>query len=934
MNTIEGIYASITFNLIEMPELGLTHFPDQQHQDGDHAENAGLPIHGLENVSSPGKSPLSGNPREPLCETARAKGNKGQDKSVSVSLPANKEMLAVLNPLQDNNQKDPSGLAPRKYIPNGEWSSGKVLALTFDRSLPKPYLRYSSFSKTPPLSHNLSRSSTLYSLSQRDGSRDQGGNLPCEPSSDGSNHDAANQGPRNQGEPIRKKPVETVEPSKNAFRRARYLSRSTSQLKEEDAHGEYTAEAGHLHPGEAWSELLKSAEVSPHSSEEFIQNDSVDLPSTTEVRQDQIKARVPCAPEKATHRPRHNSNTIPTSEHKNSHNQTEPNDPPVQKVVRTSSTIPPAKYKNSPFPPLNPTLQTSHSESSGFWYFYLPSTPALHGRHSHNNNHTVHTKNPASSHSAMTTPSHYSNNSNTIDNQEAAMNMNPRNMGTQNPTFPAMNTSTYPIPAMNPNPYPRPYNPHPSGFPAMPNFDNRVPAMPTTFQAQYHNTAASGYPVMGSSAYGVPAMGRFVQPQYYNNHATEFAAMGNHNYQMAPRSTFLNPQNSRSGCLVPVNNTAPSTTSGCINPALLTLSRPLSSTSRPPPQARRQSVTIDLTLIDDDDEENEKPAGPETVVPSTDQQFLKEATTPTSATPPSQSSSTTGVAPDPNKPKFKFPKRNYAWLESGTLLPDMPNAKKLKMSAQESNYRQHYETKAANSTACHFLGLKPVAVTAAAAVPAVDWSKEVAVPSSSSSGPEGLGKASPKKTRGKKEGAASESAKKEKAPTRKEELKEKLRRKKDTWKNGKEVEEVEESGERMTEEDEDEAAEDADFAAEIEAMFDDEDDEDDEAEKRAAEQRENDEMAADIEAMFEEDDDPEKKAADQKEKDEMAAEIEAIFESDGEEEKETRTVTDKALEAAVSNPYLVSEGEEEEEEESGELVIDENPLAPGEMHKS
>jgi hypothetical protein len=450
------------------------------------------------------------------------------------------------------------------------------------------------------------------------------------------------------------------------------------------------------------------------------------------------------------------------------------------------------------------------------------------------------------------------------------------------------------------------YNPQPPSYPSMAAYHNQVPAMPTTCQAQYYSTAAaSGYSVVGAHAYGGIAVGAPSHPQYYPSPAAGFTGSGNSGYQMPAWAGIVDPKNLGSAYQVPATTTTPVYPSGpgFINLALLAPSRPRSPTMRtpppPPPQAKQQPDIIDLTF-DDDDEVVEILTEPGTIVPPFDEQLPNEATAP---------ASTTEVAPQPAEPKQQArPKRPYTWLETAGALAELPNAKKTKMSDRDRNLREHYENQAAKATARFFVTGQQ-AVTPGTVVPPVTWPAATAVPSSSSSPVEGSGsgKAAPKKARGKEEAAAAAAnkkaagegaGKKEKAPVRRKgELKEKMKSKKDAWKKGKVVEKevVEAVRERARGEEEDDSDGLVDV---IEGAFD--DDLDDNTASTSV---------AEVAAA--------QKAAQDKEDEEDVARIEAMFDSDEEQV------------AGIDDLF-----ESDEEVDSGELIVDENPLAPGEMHKS
>ncbi|ERF75451.1 hypothetical protein EPUS_06983 [Endocarpon pusillum Z07020] len=894
-----------------MPELGLTHSPNKQHQDEGPSNNADSASQKVGTVLSVQDSPLSSIPRGTSWEDGQATEGIDQAHPLPVSLPVNTTNSPVLKSLQEHKSKGPSDRAARTYILGSDKSVAEVLSLTSDRTSPKPYCRYPSSSQTPPASHNVLRSSSSYSGAQWDGPKAQGGELPCESSSHGFIHSGANRCARNGAETLLTTPVEPGESENTSQGKDGWLCRREMQVIDNNDCGKYAVDAEYLLHAQRSKKPPQEAAEPEYPSEELIHSASVDHPPSAPKPEDQIKARAPYPPGTATHQSKHQSNTIPTPDdrgihaagngylHTNTNEPTRPHTPEV--VVRTVA----SSRHNSRYLPSSPLLNlllsqnpTPHSEYSGFWYFYLPSNPTLHGRHSHNNTTATYIQHPI-----MNTQFHC--------NQEAAMNsyFYPQNISNQAPAYLAMNTSAHLVPAMDTSLYPQQYHTNFSSFPAMPNSGHQVSATTTNFHPQYFSNATSQYPAMRPSAYQAPVMHRSVVPPNYNTPHSGYPGVPNYNNQLPAQRMFLGMQNPGLYRMVPTNTTAPANTTRYINPAILSVSQSPFHTSPSPPQpsplANKPTVTIDLTV--DDDAEG---AGPKKTVES------ELITLPATTTNTTEAVST--------KPATR-PKRPYSWIESGSLLPDIPNAKKLKMSAQEVNLRQQYETRAANSTARFFLGIKPVAPTAggAAGVPAVDWEKEVAALSTGSSSsvrtspPKRRAKVE-KKKKGKDEDAKrkdiGEGAKRKVEKGGRGELRGKFRERK----KGNEVEEVVEERTEEDEEQEDEEGEDKDLVAAIEAAFDDEEDVDEEGE--------NDELAAAIEAAFEDEED-------EQENDDLAAQIEAAFEGDEEEEQGSRTVTDgdAELKAALEDPYLVPVVKEQEE--WGELVIDENPLAPGEMPK-
>jgi len=73
--------------MIEMPKLALTHFPAQQHQDGDYAENAQPSLYRVGIASSVRVSPLSDIPHKRKREDSPGHEDREQRKSALVTIP-------------------------------------------------------------------------------------------------------------------------------------------------------------------------------------------------------------------------------------------------------------------------------------------------------------------------------------------------------------------------------------------------------------------------------------------------------------------------------------------------------------------------------------------------------------------------------------------------------------------------------------------------------------------------------------------------------------------------------------------------------------------------------------------------------------------------------------------------------------------------------
>jgi hypothetical protein len=380
---------------------------------------------------------------------------------------------------------------------------------------------------------------------------------------------------------------------------------------------------------------------------------------------------------------------------------------------------------------------------------------------------------------------------------------------------------------------------------------------------------------------------------------------------------FSRPQNSGSNSgpssLVPVSNTAAPAiaTPECINPALLPLDRPVGNLTVP---MIGEPVVVDLTLDDDDELEV---VSPPVTTTAAEEQLPKEATPPMTSTkplpqlsPPLPSSTPpTSSPPSPKKPQ-SF-KRNYSWMQASSPLAELPNAKRSRMTAHEGAYRQLYETKAQNSTANHFLGLPAAAATA----PAVNWGS-APPPSAVLSGSSSTSAASAKTGKGKMEVVGKKKSGKDVVENKKtltpkqltkEKTKKALKMKKLAWKKGAQYIETEESSE---EEEDDDDVDDV-----VQAL----EDEDEETWRRA-DKEDNDECAAQIEAMWDEgEDDEAERMADKEDNDQCAASIEAMF--GGDEDAET------APQTQMEGSHLIAEEEEEETADySCELEVDYNPV--------
>ena len=546
----------------------------------------------------------------------------------------------------------------------------------------------------------------------------------------------------------------------------------------------------------------------------------------------------------------------------------------------------------------------------------------------------------------------------------------------QYPYNPPMDPSHYSVPAMDQPYLPLYYDLQPLSHSSMPAYHKQVPAVPTTYHVQYYNPpAASRYPVARPHAYGNTTMGIPSHPQYHPSPAAGFVGSGNHGYQMPAWAESVKPQKTGAEYQVAATTTAPivASGSGFVNPVLSAppgLQSPIVRPSPPPPlpQAGYRAFTIDLTL-DDDNQDHETPAESGTTVPPFDQQLPNEVT---------PAPSTAEVAPKPAEPRPKtFRKRTYAWLTPSAPVADMPNAKRSKLSDWDMKVRGLAEGRARNTTALHFLNGPPAATPADVVTP-MAWAATVADLTAPGGAAEKLGweKPAPKKARGKKDGrpattaaaakkkAAGEGAKKTgKAPTtRKEELKGKMRSKKDAWKKGKVVKEAVVEREAVEARARAEEEDDSDGLVDlIEAAFDDDVDVNTTtrvvggaAEARAGidEDNDSDGMVDLIEATFDDDDDnvntttsvgnavvAEKGVVDDEDDDDSLVDvIEGAFD-DVVDANPITSVVDEVVEQKAAQDKEDEEQaagiddlfESDEEVDSGELIVDENPLTPGEM---
>lgn len=286
-----------------------------------------------------------------------------------------------------------------------------------------------------------------------------------------------------------------------------------------------------------------------------------------------------------------------------------------------------------------------------------------------------------------------------------------------------------------------------------------------------------------------------------------------------------------------------------IDPFFLTINSPTSSQPAPV----KQPVVVDLTIENENEIEDAglaSPAGESTLASSPPPNSSsspneavsppKEATPPTSPIPTKPINSATEAAPA--KPK-SF-KRSFGWLQSPTVMPELPNAKRQRLSGPEGDFRARYEIRASNSTASYFLGIKPVAPA-----PVTSWEEHASMHGLSKrcrkakgdAGENGAGKRK-RDTDPEKGGRAPKKAKRAGQPKAKMEVaKERMTQKKELWRKGEvdeqgseerdaEGEEVEEENVVPAEEDDEEdfigAALDAQFAQEAE-----------EQEKKDAEER-------------------------------------------------------------------------------------------------
>jgi hypothetical protein len=405
-------------------------------------------------------------------------------------------------------------------------------------------------------------------------------------------------------------------------------------------------------------------------------------------------------------------------------------------------------------------------------------------------------------------------------NQEAVVNVpiQPQQYYTQVAGFSAMDNSTYQHPPAatftNAQPYTqRGY----SGFPVTTPSEDPVPTVSTNLNPPHFTP---GFSDMATPPYQEAAMHRQfsqIQNLQYDNRVPAMTTSSTP--QKAPQNHYsraaiiaemqrrgLDPAKCR-------NRTAVTNTNlhnpQSINPTLVVNTPAPFTSSLPPPQPTKQHQVIDLT-----DDEPETAAGTESASRDTTiEQPLPNLAAETHASPPPPPPSSElpkGAITPPKKP-FK---RNYSWLQPQQVVPELPNSKKRKLSAQEGAFRQTYEARAANSTASHFLGLK--SAQAEVISPMMDWQ-------AAAEGLLGVSPSSGNETRekGKKNGEGAEGAKM--AQNKKEEMREKMKEKKRKWRGGegadvapaKQVMEVEQGKEI-----EDEENDELDMEAAVEAMFD------------------------------------------------------------------------------------------------------------------
>lgn len=834
-----------------MSGLGLTLLPNLQHQDGDHPNNDGSSIPRGRTVCPLHHSPLSGSPLQSIREQSLAGRTVDREAIVSVSLPLANETSPPLTTLQNVLEEDLSAHARSKRTPNSVHSHGRVLASPCGHcTLPKPHRRYPSSSNAPPLSHNGLSSPLPYSLCERDGGDahvERVPSLTVESFENGSNGLGTSRDAQCGDGPLSKAQFEPDKSMDNSSRQDGSLNSGEGHWTADvrgDAEREQAAEANHILPAPPERKESQNANSTPSRTTKPVLDDKVDLAPSDEEQtlERRVKEREPEAPRSSQHSQRRldtktawgcGYNSYKALNHKDTH----PNlhDPPVMAELVRTVVLP--EYKSPSPPPLNPKPDCEPARSD---IFYLPSAPILHSklvRHPPSNpNPNLYHKDiqhPASS--AMATSNNWMPAMNIpYDRQQYVAS---GHFNTQYPRAPAppMPSSSYQVPAMGTYSNPQYHNGYPANSQVMTTPQYRgatIPPPPFHLQYyQYNNTPYPGFTAMPNPNQGVPSIATPSHP--HHSHYPHFSGYPTHSmppptYQAAPAAMGMhqNPPNPGPNYQVGPMVTAPprvanpapwNPASGYVDPALLVLAGltppaqnrapvPGSTTNQPP-------VTIDLTN-DDDDDEGRRGKEPGEVaecgsgnppVTTTEQQLPKEAT------------------PPPPKPK-SF-KRNYAWLQQAALLPDMPHSKKQKLSAQEDAYRQQYETRAANSTANYFLGLKPTWATEDVPLFPANLSSSVGAPSTSSSSTtssSAMTKGAQRKGEEKAEVAANTKERRRRkagvAKTRKGKSRERPEEKDKAERDGHEDKKHEEVEERN------EQDEDAAFAAEIEAAFDDEDD--------------------------------------------------------------------------------------------------------------
>lgn len=338
-----------------MPELGLTLLPDSQYQDGDQAD--GLRSSPVEERAAPSLRRCSSCDSLPQSKAQKSKaGNRiVRQGSLSVSLLNHNKITLILKSPQELDPTNLPDHVRREYIPDRDGSHGKVLAPHVDHTIPKPLARYTSSSRSPPSSHDVSRSLPSESL------RDIQNGVPCQIETEFE---------------LIKLTSSTEQPTPQAAS----LPLNKVRPEEEDAPQEATSKPEDVRHAHQSDRTLHGGEDAPSSSKDLVSEGSANASFFGEFEDRWVHLRGPPSPG-SLHYPQKSHDTKPCRDDEErgekvldgAHPHATASEALVKVLVK--SVRPPGQVlKHLAFSSVNETSSSSVEHP----VFYLPDSPGLH----------------------------------------------------------------------------------------------------------------------------------------------------------------------------------------------------------------------------------------------------------------------------------------------------------------------------------------------------------------------------------------------------------------------------------------------------------------------------------------------------------------------------------------------------------------------------